>query len=456
MSDDGAAGPVVDLGLLDPLTGPTTAAVVGDAAYLSAMIEVEAALIGAFVDIDVAPVEAEVDVAVLAAGVDLLSVAAAARGGGNPVIPLVAALRSAAPQASAPWLHRGATSQDILDSAAMLVASRALAAISADLRATVGTLADLADAHRHTPMAGRTLSQQAAPTTFGLRVASWLDAVVTARTSLRGVATRLPAQLAGAVGSATTLVDAAGGVEPADRLRIEFADRLGLEHRASGWHTDRTIVVELGSALALVIGSLGRIGLDVSLLSRTEIAEVSEGLAEGEGGSSAMPQKRNPVASVLLVAAARRSPGLLGTLAGSLLAEDDRPVGAWHAEWPTLRELLRIALGAAAAARGLVAGLSVDAERMRDNLALTDGAIHAERATEILTEQVGRARAAELVKAALDADGGFSEAILYLAEQDSQLSDTASVLAATTVHRGPVGLSNQMIDAAIVRAGAST
>ena len=452
------SGTRVDLGLLDPLTTSAAAALVGDAAYLSAMIEVEAALIGAFVDIEVAPADAEVDADVLAADVDLGAIALAARGGGNPVIPLVAALRSSTPEASAPWLHRGATSQDILDSAAMLVASRAAAAISVDLRGVVRALIELADEHRHTPMAGRTLSQQAAPTTFGLRAASWLDAVLSAQLDLDTTAWRLPAQLAGSVGTGTVLADAARGPEQAEQLRMEFAERLGLVHRTAGWHTDRTIIVELGSALALAVGTLGRIGLDVALLSRTEIGELSEGLAAGEGGSSAMPQKRNPVASVLLSAAARRTPGLLGTLAGSLLAEDDRPVGAWHAEWPTLRELLRIGLGAAAAARALTENLLVDATRMRENLELTGGALHAERATEILTRHLGRARAGKLIKQALDSDDDFQVALpALLASGGPELADPEladAVRAALTFQPGPVGLSDIIIDASIARAGA--
>ena len=446
------SGTRVDLGLLDPLTTPAAAALVGDAAYLSAMIEVEAALIGAFVDIGVAPADAETDPDVLAADADLAAIASSARDGGNPVIPLVGALRSAAPAAAAPFVHRGATSQDILDSATMLVAGRAAAAITADLREAIGSLILLADEHRYTLMAGRTLGQQAAPTTFGLRAASWLDAVLTAQLTLDSTAWRLPAQLAGSVGTATTLADAAGGAEKAEQLRIEFAERLGLVHRTAGWHTDRTIIVELAAALALVIGTVGRIGHDVALLCRTEVGEVSEGLTDGQGGSSAMPQKRNPVAAVLLSAAARRSPGLLATLAGSLLAEDDRPTGAWHAEWPTLRELLRIGLGAADAARTLTAGLTVDPARMLANLDLTNGAVHSERATEILTEHLGRVRAGELVKQALAGDADFVSSLSLLVSDEPTIA--AALASITTVTPGPVGLSDIIIDATIARAGA--
>ncbi|MBD3003246.1 3-carboxy-cis,cis-muconate cycloisomerase [Streptomyces sp. 5-10] len=388
------------MGLLSPVrAGSAVEAATGDTAFLRAMLDAEAALARV-----VAPAGAAEAVAG-AARVELYDVrdlALRARAGGNPVIPLVADLTAAVARTdgeAASYVHRGATSQDIVDTAMMLVAARALSLIVADLERTAAELARLAAAHRDTPMPGRTLTQHAVPTTFGLKAAGWRALVLDARDRL--AALRPPAQLGGAAG---TLAAFDGGVP----LLGRFAEETGLAEPDLPWHTLRTPVADLGTALAFAVGALGKVAADVLVLSRTEIGEVAEGAG---GGSSAMPHKSNPVRATLMAAAARQAPGHAATLLGSLAAEDERPGGAWHAEWPPLRELLRLAGGAARDAAELASGLRVFPERMAANLGLTEGLIVSERLIAALAPRVGRARAKELLAEAAREGVGLAEAL---------------------------------------------
>ncbi|WNE96438.1 3-carboxy-cis,cis-muconate cycloisomerase [Streptomyces luomodiensis] len=373
------------MGLLSPVrAGSAVEAATGDTAFLQAMLDAEAALARA-----VAPAGAAQAVAGAARAelYDVRELALRARSGGNPVIPLVADLTAAVARTdreAASYVHRGATSQDILDTAAMLVAARALPLIVADLDRAAAELARLAAAHRDTPMPGRTLTQHAVPTTFGLKAAGWRTLVLDARDRL--AALRPPAQLGGAAGTLAAFGDD-GAALPA-----RFAEETGLAAPDLPWHTLRTPITDLGSALAFAVGALGKVAADVLVLSRTEIGEVAEGTG---GGSSAMPHKSNPVRATLMAAAARQAPQLAATLLGSLTAEDERPAGAWHAEWQTLRELLRLAGGSARDAVELTGGLRVFPDRMAAHLELTDGLIVSERLIAALTPVVGRARAKE-------------------------------------------------------------
>ena len=433
----------IDVGLLDPATGEA-ARLVGDAAYLEAMVDVEVALLGALAEVGAAPPSAlTADLGPVLAGLDPAALGAAGRSGGNPVIPLLARLRPALPEDLRDALHLGATSQDVIDSATMLVASRVRAALRTALRPVLERLAALADDHRATPVAGRTLSQQAAPTTFGLRIAVLLDGVLRAARSLDAL--ELPAQLGGSVGTLAVLVDLLGE-DRAEQVRGSFADRLGLARRPTVWHVERGPVAELGARLAVLVGALGRIGLEIAQGSRAELGELDVAVPEGEGGSSAMPQKRNPVAAVLLVAGARRAPGLAATLLGAQLALDDRPAGDWHAEWQPLRELLRLVVEGAALAHDAVGSLTVDAERMRANLETTHGALHAERAQWALVPAVGRARAAALVRDALAAPDFVAALLDRLGGEDPALADR---IRAVTRTGGPVGLADRIIDAVV-------
>ncbi|PRY69178.1 3-carboxy-cis,cis-muconate cycloisomerase [Glaciihabitans tibetensis] len=393
---------MIDAGLLDPLAQGTRAReLTSDAAFVSAMVETEVALTGALVDAGLAPEWMREVCAGLAdagsAGLDLEKLAEESRGGGNPVIPLLRHLSAVAEQlrdGASDYLHVGATSQDILDTAAMLTARAVCEEVLAQLRQVGAALAALAQTHRATPMAGRTLGQHASPTTFGFVVAGWLDGVTGAITALDRTNHMLPLQYGGSVGTLDALeqwTSARGGTAPS--IAAAFAARLGLRLPPISWHTTRAPVLAMASALAGAMAAIGVIAIDVGVLARTEIAELAEGRSgtgSGEGGSSAMPHKNNPVAAVLISAAARRSPHLLGSLYASALSEDQRPMGAWHAEWLPLRDLERTAVASASAAAALVSHLVVDEKRMSANLELTGGRIESERIATVLAASMGR------------------------------------------------------------------
>ncbi|MGW0585608.1 lyase family protein, partial [Streptomyces sp. NPDC002920] len=260
-------------------------------------------------------------------------------------------------------------------------------------------LAGLAAEHRDTPMPGRTLTQHAVPTTFGLKAAGWRALTLDARDRVTAVRDSLPAQLGGAAGTlaaftayGATRAESARG--DATGLPAAYARELGLRAPLLPWHTLRTPVADLAGCLAFTAGALGKIAVDVLTLARTEIAEVAEGSG---GGSSAMPHKANPVRATLIAGAARRAPQLAAVLYGSLAAEDERPAGAWHAEWEPLRELLRLAGGAARDAAELTEGLRVRPQAMHANLGLTHGLIVSERLSAELSAVLGRARAKALL-----------------------------------------------------------
>ena len=312
----------------------------GDSAWLAAMLEVEAALARAEVAAGVIPDEAgeAIGAACRPESFDPAAIADEGRSPGNPVEPLVRALREAVGEDAAEYVHFGATSQDILDTAAMLVSSRVLGLILERLEVVAEECARLADAHRATPMVGRTLLQQAEAVTFGLKAAGWLVAVLEARTALVRVRDeRLAVQLGGAAGTVAPL-----GESGPEVLRL-FAGELELAEPVAPWHTNRTRIAELGSALAITAGVAAKIGLDIGLMSQNEVGEVSEANA---GASSAMPHKRNPVGSVLAVACARQAGAQASVLTGALVQEHERAFGAWHAEWPALVGALGYTSGA--------------------------------------------------------------------------------------------------------------
>jgi 3-carboxy-cis,cis-muconate cycloisomerase len=385
--------------LFDPvLAHGGVRAVTGDSAWLQAMLDVEAALAGAAADCAViGRDDADAIAAVCnAARFDAAAIGRDATAAGNPVVPLVRALTAAVGARAAAQVHRGATSQDVLDTAAMLVARAAVDVIVDDLAATAEAAAGLARTYRDVPMAGRTLLQQAVPTTFGCRAAGWmtgLDAAAARLLTIRDPG--LPAQLGGAAGTLATLGDAGPDVATA------FARRLELAAPVVPWHTIRTPVAELAGALGTAAGVCAKIARDITLLAQTEVGEVSEGEA-GRGGSSTMPHKQNPVAAVAAVAAATAAPGLVATLLTTMTHEHERAAGAWHAEWRPWTQLLRTTGSAAAWLRDSVGNLEVHADRMRVNLELTGGMLQAERVTTALTAALGRLTAHDLVAAAAD------------------------------------------------------
>jgi 3-carboxy-cis,cis-muconate cycloisomerase len=372
----------------EPLFVPSElAAAVSDEGWLTAMLEVEAALARAESAAGVIPAGAAAAIAAACRSevYDPKALAELGRAVGNTAEPLVRALREEVGGEAAQFVHWGATSQDILDTAAMLVARRALALILRDLDAVAGACAGLADEHRATPMAARTLLQHAVPTTFGLKAAGWLVAVLDARRRLvRARDEGLAAELGGAAGTLAAL-----GEHGLDVLRL-FAAELELPEPALPWHTARGRVASLGADLAVAAGAVGKIALDLALLSQTEVGEVAE---RDGGGSSTMPQKRNPVASALALACARQAAGHASVLLGAMPQEHERAAGAWQAEWPALSGALAYAGGAVAATARALDGLEVDRERMRANLDASGGAIVSERLSFLLAERLGRAEA---------------------------------------------------------------
>ncbi|MFI5797417.1 lyase family protein [Streptomyces sp. NPDC051677] len=437
-----AGAPLEDAGLFSPVRAGTPAeAATSDAACLQAMLDAEAALARAQARLGTVPASAAavITAAARAERFDLREVALRARAAANPVVALVRMLAEAVaredPEA-AHYVHQGSTSQDVLDTALMLVAARTVDLVLADLDRVAAALARLARTHRDTPMAARTLGQHAVPTTFGLKAAGWLQAVLDAQDRLDRICdTGLPVQLGGAAGTLAGYVEyarlygpsakadagaaagaTAGTYAAADadadsdsdaarnaaelcavRLPVAFARELGLTSAEVPWHTVRTPIADLAAALSLTAAGLGTFAADVQLLARTECAEVTEPAAEGRGMSSAMPHKRNPALAALICSAAYQVPGLVAGLAQAAVVDDERPAGAWHAEWEPLRACLRLVGGAAHTAAELAEGLLVHPDRMRANLGLTGGLVVSERLAALLSPALGRSAAKTLV-----------------------------------------------------------
>ena len=349
-----------------------------DAALLRAMVTVESAWLAALVDLKVADPAAAADLGGLVDSGDVETLSAQAEQGGNPVIPLLGLLRSRLQgddPAAARWLHRGLTSQDVLDTAIVLCLRETGERLRGEITGQVTALVRLAHDHRGTLMAGRTLTQHAVPITFGLKASTWLHGVLDAADDLAAATDRLPSQLGGAAGTlaAATLLAEQSGVDDAARRAVDLAgyasEQLGLPAR-SPWHTARAPLTRCGEALVRCTAAWGRVANDVLVLSRPEIAELAEPTGQGRGSSSAMPHKVNPVLSVLIRRAALAGPAVLSQLhTAAALAVDERPDGSWHLEWAALQALARQTLAAAGQVTELLEGLHVDPVRMGANAA---------------------------------------------------------------------------------------
>jgi 3-carboxy-cis,cis-muconate cycloisomerase len=330
----------------------------GDGRWVGAMLDTEAALARAQEAAGVIPPGAGEAITRACAGYPI-SAADLGRHGrphATPVVPLVDGLRRAVGEPFGPWVHWGATSQDVVDTAAMVVTRGTLDLIDTEVAGLVQGCARLASRHRDSPMAGRTLLQQAAPITFGLKAAGWLVAAMDAGDGLTRLRPRLALQLGGPVGSLAAMGDR--GLEVMARMAVE----LDLAEPTLPWFTARGRIGEIASSLAVAAGTAAKIATDVILLSQSEVAEVAE--SGPGGGSSSMPHKHNPAAAVTAVAGDHRAQGLAATLLGSLVQAHERAAGAWQAEWATLTDLLLTAGGAVAATRRSVEGLRVDTDAM--------------------------------------------------------------------------------------------
>jgi 3-carboxy-cis,cis-muconate cycloisomerase len=385
------------------LTGPLFAsedmrAVFGDRARIAAMLRMEAALARAqsrfgFVPEALAP-------AIEAIGPDDLDIGAIGAEtvlAGVPTIPFIKAVQQRLPKELEPSFHKGATTQDIADTALVLQMREAFVLIARDLDLILAGLTKLARAHRATPCVGRTYGQHAAPLTFGYKVAVWAVGIGEVAGQLPWLQQHvLVASLGGPVGTLAGL----GSKGPA--VADAFAQELGLGTAPIAWHTLRARMVEAGVWLATLMGALAKMAADVAYLASTEVGEVAEPHVPGRGGSSAMPHKRNPVSATVILSAHMAAKGHVATLLDAMAAAHERPAGAWHAEWHALPQLFGLASGALREARGLAEGLEVDAPRMRRNVEATRGLLFADAVAGHLAASLGRDRAHHLIERAAD------------------------------------------------------
>jgi 3-carboxy-cis,cis-muconate cycloisomerase len=390
---------------LSPLLAPMLSsaamrAVCDDAAYLQHMLDFEAALARAEAATGVIPAAAAVPIAnaCKAGAFDLGALAEAATRSGNLAIPLVKALTADVAKADADaarYVHWGATSQDVIDTAGMLTLRAAIDALLPDIDRAIAGFAMLARRHRDTAVVARTWLQHALPMPFGLKLAEYAAALHRSRTRLKRLRSEaLALQFGGAAGTLAALGDK--GWVVAERL----AQELRLPLPDAPWHTHRDRIAEAASVLAIVAGTCGKIARDIQLMMQTDVAEAFEPSGEGRGGSSTMPHKRNPVAAATALAAATMAPNLAATIFAAQVQDHERSAGPWHAEWPTLPSLLLVTSGALAAIVDIAEGLEVDAARMRVNLDATGGLIMAEAVTMALAEKIGKSAAHHLVETA--------------------------------------------------------
>lgn len=368
-----------------------------DTQSIAYLLQVEAALAQTQADLGIIPKEAA---AVITASckvdfIDANKLKEEVVLGGNVAIPLVQQLTKVIKNVdfeASKYVHYGATSQDIIDTAVVLAIKDYMSWLEGKLMALESALITLITGHKHTLMIGRTLLQQAKPITFGLKTAGWLLSVTHAKNRLQELTSGLfKIQLGGAVGS--------GNAGITTSVQEKCAEILGLS-TAFPWQANRSSLVDFASALGVLSGSLGKIAKDISLMMQTEIAEVYEGAAEGKGGSSTMPHKRNPVTCALILSNSTRTPGLVSTLLSAMVQEHERSAGYWHAEWETLTQLMGLTAGSLEKSVDLIQNLEVQPEHMLRNIEMTGGLIYAEKVSLHLSKSIGRMQAHEAVKKA--------------------------------------------------------
>jgi len=439
-------------------------AIIDDRAWLQAMLDAEAGLARALERAGLAPAGAGAAVtrAARADDFDITELGELSALTGNPVPGLARALARKVGGQPGRVVHQGATSQDILDTAAMLLARTAIDAARGDLTAAAAAAAELASEHRSTPMIGRTLLQQAVPVTFGVVAAGWLAGLDAATSGLALVRdTRLAVQFGGPAGTLASL--GPDGI----RVKAMLADELNLADPPLPWHTERLRIIDVGAAMARVTAALSKIARDVTLLAQTEVAEVAEGaggISSGEpdgaaprrGGSSAMPNKANPVAAVAILGCAKQAPGLLATLSASAEQELQRAAGAWHAEWQPFGHLLQLGSSAASWGAELLAGLEVDTGKMAANLSAAGGLPLAERVSALLRNAIGGPEAHDLVAtaAAKAATSGVPLRDILLADPDLEDKLTRAGITQADIEQaldpaGYLGAAAEFTDAAL-------
>ena len=387
------------------------------------MLDVEAALARALAVEDVIP-QMAVAAIVSSCRADLMDADALTKSlssAGNLAIPLVKQLTAAVANTdpdAARYVHWGATSQDVIDSGRVLQLRDAIDLITTDLAALADNLASIAHQHRATIMMGRTWMQHAQPTTLGLKIAGWLDAIMRHQDRLQALRTRVCVlQFGGAAGTLASLGDS--GLTVATAL----AKDLSLALPALPWHTHRDRMGEVATTFGLLTGTLGKIARDIALHAQTEIAELAEPLVQGRGGSSTMPHKRNPVACSAVLACAMRVPALVSTMLTAMVQEQERALGGWQAEWETLPEIASLTSAALNQLREVTSGLSVDAARMRSNIDITQGLVMAEAVSLALAQHVGRAVAHELIEEACHQAVASGRSLLEVLKSDPRMPE---------------------------------
>jgi 3-carboxy-cis,cis-muconate cycloisomerase len=438
---------------LSPLLAPMLSsaamrAVCDDMACLQNMLDFEAALARAEAATGVIPAHAADPItrACKAGAFDLAALAQAATRSGNLAIPLVKALTADVAKADAEaarYVHWGATSQDVIDTATMLTLRAGIDALLADTSRAIAGFAGLARQHRDTPVVARTWLQHALPMPFGLKLAEYAAALHRSRGRLQRLRREsLALQFGGAAGTLAALGDK--GLLVAEKL----AQELDLSLPDAPWHTHRDRIAEAASVLAILAGTCGKIARDVQLMMQTDVAEAFEPSGEGRGGSSTMPHKRNPVAAATALGAAMMAPNLAATIFASQIQDHERSAGPWHAEWPTLPGLLLVTSGALAGIVDIAEGLDVDAARMRVNLEATNGLIMAEAITMALAEAIGKSESHHLVEAASKQAVARKKGLRDVLAQDSKVTAHLSAERLTQLFEPMAyqGVSQALID----------
>lgn len=438
---------------LSPLLAPMLSsaamrAVCDDQSTLQNMLDFEAALARAEAAAGVIPASAvgPIEAACRADTFDMAALAEAATRSGNLAIPLVKALTANVGKAdseAARYVHWGATSQDVIDSATMIGLRAAIDALDADLNRAIKGFATLARAHRNTAMVARTWLQHALPMPFGLKAAEYASSLARARCRLRRLRREgLALQFGGAAGTLAALGD--NGLAVAERL----AQELNLALPEAPWHTHRDRIAEAASHFAILAGSCGKIARDVSLMMQTDVGEAFEPAGEGRGGSSTMPHKRNPVAAASALGCATMAPQLAATIFAAQVQDHERGAGPWHAEWPTLPQLMLVTSGALAAIVDIAEGMDVDAARMRSNLDATHGLIMAEAVTFALADKIGKSDAHHLIEAASKRAVAEKKHLREILAADSQVTAhlTAEKITALFEPMAYQGASQALID----------
>jgi 3-carboxy-cis,cis-muconate cycloisomerase len=443
------------MGLLDSLFRvPEVDAALSDGARLQGLLDFEAALARAEASCGVIPDAAAKAITAQchAALFDFAALQQDALSAGNLAIPMLRQLTALVARndaTGAGFVHWGATSQDAIDTGFVLQVRAVLDIVDREVDQLCRTLASLADTHRGTVIAGRSWMQHATPTTFGLKVAGWLDALLRHKERWCELRRRfLTLQFGGAVGNLSALG------RDGDAVSQALAEELALTWPAVAWHSQRDRFAELATTLGLLTGTVGKIARDISLHAQPEIGELREPSAGGRGGSSSMPHKRNPVSCAVILAAALRVPGLVSTIVGAMVQEDERGLGGWQAEWETLPEILRLSAGALHHLRITMDGLEVDAQRMERNLEITRGLIYAEAVTMALAAKLGKPEARQVVEQACAQASASQEHLCDILLKTARVTErfTAAAISQLFDARKQLGNSSAAIDRVLAAA----